>query len=38
MPSALYGAALGAALARPPCSVLIAEGSDVVVRAGVRIA
>lgn len=36
--SALYGAALGAALARPPCSVLIAEGSDVVVRAGVRIA
>lgn len=36
--SALYGAEFGAALAGPPSSALIAEGSDVVVREGVRIA
>lgn len=36
--SALYGAEFGAALAAAPQSVFIAEGSDVVVRGGVRIA
>lgn len=36
--SALYGAALGPALAGPPRSAFVAEGSPVVVRRGVRIA
>lgn len=36
--AALYGTEFGAALARPPSSALIAEGSDVLVREGTRIA
>lgn len=35
--TALYGPVLGDALARPPASVLVAEGSPIVVRRGVRV-
>jgi len=35
--TALYGRDFGAALARPPCSAFLADGSEVTVRRGVRI-
>jgi uncharacterized protein YqjF (DUF2071 family) len=36
-PAALYGAEFAEALRRPPCSAFLVDGSDVVMRRGVRI-